>query len=185
MVSRVVSLAVNNRAVNNRAVNNRAVNNRAAVLRVASPAEDRRADLQARAAVPVAPRAALAKLVVFRAAEVLKDSRLLRVKLVAVALTRGRLALGLKPRAAVASKAVPTVTATVTANLLVTAAIPALCPVVWVAWARQANALAVELLLRRRPKIRHLAVLAVAVRLVVLKAAVLQPAAVLKVLQAR
>lgn len=68
-------------------------------------------------------------MVVFQAAEVLKDSRLLRVKPVAaVALTRGRLALELKPRAAVAIKAVLTATEIVMANLPVNAAIRALCP---------------------------------------------------------
>jgi hypothetical protein len=104
---------------------NQAVNP-AEVLRV----EDRRADLKARAAVPVVLRAALVKLVVFQAAAVLKDSRLLQVKPAAVAaLKRGRLALELKPRAAVASKAMPTATEIVMANLPVNAAIRALCPV--------------------------------------------------------
>jgi hypothetical protein len=72
--------------------------------------------------------AALVKLVGFQAAEVLKESRLLRVKPVAVALTRGRLALELKPRAAVAIKAVLTATEIVMAKLPVNAAIRALCP---------------------------------------------------------
>lgn len=95
-----------------------------AVNQVVNPA----ADLKVRAAVPVVLTAALAKLVVFLAAEVLKDSRPLRVKPVAVALTRGRLALALKPRAAVANKAVPTATEIVMAKLLVNAAIRVLCP---------------------------------------------------------
>jgi hypothetical protein len=94
-----------------------------------SPAENSQADLKVRAAVPVALRVALARLVVFQAAAVLNQSRLLRVKpAAAVALKRGRLALALKPRAAVAIKAMPTATEMVTANLLVTVAIRALCP---------------------------------------------------------
>jgi hypothetical protein len=70
----------------------------------------------------------LAKLAVFQVAENLKGSPLRRVKPAAAALMTEQLALELKLRAAVVIRLVPTAMATVRANPVVIAAIPALYP---------------------------------------------------------
>ena len=100
-----------------RAEDNRAEDNRAVVSQAANLTVDRRADHKALAAVTVDLRAAVVKWAVCQAAAVVTEIQQV-------------LALGPKLRAAVAIKPVPTVmeTETVTANPLVSAAIPARYP---------------------------------------------------------
>ena len=87
-----------------------------------------RADLRARAAVPVVPAAAPARSVAFLVVEDLKDSHRPLVKLVVAAVVMAILPVPeLKLVAAVAIKVVLTAAVMATANLVVIAAILALC----------------------------------------------------------